>query len=348
MSFRRVAGAAAAEAGRIDTAAVCCLRRQPPQRPQRPQRRAFRATGMRSSKLVVGTLAVVGIGGAAYYSRLRRNKQTSPEELNQRQQEVIAKLTIDELRRDGVTLYRYLTCPFCGKVQAFLERFKIPYQCVEVDPLTKAQLADVGGYSKVPVVRIGKPNGGGPILVDSFDIVSALAPKFGAVQDTEEVLQWRKWAADIFVRFLTLNLNRSLGDAYRSAAYIDVAEEIPWVNRMASKVLGSITMWLVVQVFITRPKLIKMTDWDGKDERKALYDQLNHWASKGLAGKEFHGGRAPDSADTDVYGILNAIRGYPAYIDALRGSDPAVREWVGRMDAALGREPFALEAATAA
>jgi len=52
-----------------------------------------------------------------------------------------------------IVLYQYEVCPFCCKVKAFLDYYKIPYRVVEVNPLTKTELK-WSEYKKVPVVLL--------------------------------------------------------------------------------------------------------------------------------------------------------------------------------------------------
>ncbi|KAJ9448251.1 glutathione-S-transferase/glutaredoxin [Diplonema papillatum] len=302
------------------------------------QRRAASSSGLLgSSYLWAGTLAVGGAGAMAYASRLSQNRSLKASDINKLDQ--LETITKDELLSNGVTLYRYLTCPFCGKVRAFLDHYKIPYKCVEVDPLFKSQMKGLN-YSKVPYLKVHKQGSDDTVdIADSYEIVSLLGEKMGAPADTEAVTKWRRWAESDFVRYVTLNLNRSLGDAWSSAAYIDVADEIPAFNKFLSKAVGAPIMYVVVQKLSTRPKLMK-AGYDGGDEREALYKQVNNWIADGIGNNKFNGGDSPNAADTDVYGVINAVRGLPVYLDILQNTK--AKEWVDRMDVACGREPWKL------
>eukprot|EP00755_Sulcionema_specki_P011601 Sspe_Gene.49395::Locus_26596_Transcript_1_1_Confidence_1.000_Length_1196::g.49395::m.49395/K05309/PTGES2; microsomal prostaglandin-E synthase 2 len=293
-----------------------------------------------SSTILLGAMAVVGAGGVTYAARLGKNKSLTAEAINSQGLPRLNQMSVDELREKGVTMYRYLTCPFCGKLKAFLDYHRIPITFVEVDPLFKAQMKGLN-YSKVPLIKIGEEI----TLADSYDIVTHLNEKITGSPATEDTLKWRQWASEEFVRYLTLNLNRTLSDAWESSRYIDTAPEIPAMNRFLSKAVGAPMMYLIVQHMITRPKLMKM-GYDGGDERAALYRCIDKWVVEGVKDQPFHGGSSPDTADTDVYGVLNAIRGYPLYFDAIKNSK--AKDWVHRMDAALGREPAAEVAASIA
>ena len=48
-----------------------------------------------------------------------------------------------------VMLYQYDVCPFCNKVQAFLDFHNVSYTAVEVNPLTKAEMKEVTDYKMV-------------------------------------------------------------------------------------------------------------------------------------------------------------------------------------------------------
>lgn len=73
-------------------------------------------------------------------------------------------------------LYQYEVCPFCCKVKALLDYYDLPYETVEVNPLTKAELK-WSTYRKVPVARM---DGGARVAVDSSAIMSELAAELEA------------------------------------------------------------------------------------------------------------------------------------------------------------------------
>eukprot|EP00913_Durusdinium_trenchii_P008059 g7558.t1 len=104
-------------------------------------------------------------------------------------------------------LFRYTTCPYCGKAKAFLDYFRVPYEAVEVEPMFKSQLAP-SDYKKLPQLRFGGE--GGVWLVDSDQIVNSLAPLLGIEKQLRDpqVERWRNWARESLVRHVTLNINR--------------------------------------------------------------------------------------------------------------------------------------------
>ena len=53
--------------------------------------------------------------------------------------------------KSPLVLYQYAICPWCCKVKAVLDYYKLPYNSVEVNPLWKTELK-FSEYKKVPVV----------------------------------------------------------------------------------------------------------------------------------------------------------------------------------------------------
>ena len=69
---------------------------------------------------------------------------------------------------ESVTLYQYDVCPFCNKVKAFLDYHNIPYDVVEVNPLTKTEIKQFEHeWKKVPVLVVD-----GKATYNSCDIIN--------------------------------------------------------------------------------------------------------------------------------------------------------------------------------
>lgn len=60
-----------------------------------------------------------------------------------------------------ITLYQYVTCPFCCKVRAYLDYYGYSYDIVEVNSINKKQL-DWSSYKKVPTLAIQIPSSENP------------------------------------------------------------------------------------------------------------------------------------------------------------------------------------------
>jgi len=57
--------------------------------------------------------------------------------------------------KSEITVYQYKICPFCHRVKAMLDYLELEYKVVEVNPLTKSELAFSKQYKKVPIVDFG-------------------------------------------------------------------------------------------------------------------------------------------------------------------------------------------------
>lgn len=121
-----------------------------------------------------------------------------------------------------VTLYQYEPCPYCCKVKAVLDYLRIPYDVVEVNPLTKSETKALTDYKKVPVCTIN-----GDVVVDSSAIISRLRELVrdvdGADATTdgvslEEEERWRKWVDEKLVRLSLLRVLRTTLTGVRSIA----------------------------------------------------------------------------------------------------------------------------------
>lgn len=321
----------------------------------------FFSKGRLGRKIVgLGAAAVVAggaIGGVTYQRRLKENSSCTAENFNAQQdqealQRAFKNLTSKKEPMDTL-LYRYTTCPFCGTVKAFLDCYKIEHTCVEVEPMFKGEIKEMA-YKKVPQLRFnlnGATNG--PMLVDSDRIVEALAPLVGAgkqLQD-DDVQKWRSWARNQLVRFLVLDINKSLAEAWKAYNYIDEFDTIPYANKLFLKVMGAPVMYMVAQKF-TKPKLVKSGDLkEGQDPRVRLHEELKKFVDEALVNpktgkkKPFHGGESPSLADIDAYGVLQSIRGHRVYDDIVASCD--VKAWLDGMDKATGKPAYVPKASSA-
>jgi len=87
-----------------------------------------------------------------------------------------------------VTVYQYKICPFCNKVKTFLEYVGVPYETVEVNPLSKKEIKgmmaqDGATFSKVPVVTID-----GASANESNDVIFWLRELLVAKTDADPAL----------------------------------------------------------------------------------------------------------------------------------------------------------------
>src|SRR3990167_876616 len=113
-------------------------------------------------------------------------------------------------------LYQYDVCPYCCKVKAVLDYKKIPYEKIEVNPMTHGELEGVPGaveYDKVPVLVDGDQ-----VVFESNDIIRYLDQKFSnrsvvtqgnLPEDEKKRAQqegWIRFADDELVQILPANI----------------------------------------------------------------------------------------------------------------------------------------------
>ena len=288
------------------------------------------AIGGFSTALLVG-------GVATYQRRLKVNKLINAIDFNSKQDQTHLMNVIKSLKlKDGpqLCLYRYTTCPFCGKVSSFLNYHGIAHKNIEVEPMLKKELSGVD-YKKVPQLKLSYKSQES-MLVDSSLIVDTLAKSLGHENEINDadVSKWRRWANESLVRHIVLNINSTLLEAWRGYSYIDAFDTIPAHNKLFLKTIGAPVMF-VVSRYMTLPKLIKAGEIKrGGDVRDALYKQVDYFITEGLKSRSeaapFHGGARPNLADLDIYGIFQSIRNHKVYNNLLKHTK--ISPWMNAMD----------------
>ncbi|GLC33355.1 hypothetical protein PLESTB_000342200 [Pleodorina starrii] len=127
--------------------------------------------GQRAGILAAAT-AALGIGAAAAVTTSAADAPTKIEVVA----DPYARPVEARPLPSNITLYQYEVCPYCCKVRAFLDYYKLPYTVIEVNPLTKGELK-WSTYKKVPVVQLDEE-----IVADSSAIMSRLATDIAAAR----------------------------------------------------------------------------------------------------------------------------------------------------------------------
>ncbi|KAF4317402.1 hypothetical protein BBO99_00008072 [Phytophthora kernoviae] len=229
----------------------------------------------------------------------------------------------------NVVLYQYEPCPYCCKVKAVLDYLKIPYQVVEVNPLTKKETKAFTDYRKVPVCRIDDE-----VVVDSSAIISrlqevVLASKSSQQEDKEalaEEQQWREWVDRKLIILTPPNIYRTVPEALQAFDYCLTEGKFTPMERWMSKYAGAVIMYLIAK----RSK----KKYGIEDERQALYSALDSWVAAVGDTRPFLGGDEPNMADLSVFGVLRAMDGLDTYSDMMR--ETSVEPWFTRMTAKVG------------
>ncbi len=222
-------------------------------------------------------------------------------------------------------LYQYEVCPYCCKVKAVLDYKKIPYEKIEVNPMTHEEMAGIPQamkHDKVPVLMDGDK-----VIVESNDIICYLEEKFPpkpilakSKEGMVEQEKWLKYADEELVQILPGNIYRNLSEALGSFKYITKVGKFPKWKRYYLALGGAIAMTIVAKKGMKKRGI--------KDPRKALQQTLEKW-EQALGPKKFMGGESPDVADLVSYGILNSVREMKVW-DFI-SSHKKTRDWFERV-----------------
>jgi microsomal prostaglandin-E synthase 2 len=163
-----------------------------------------------------------------------------------------------------IVLYQYEVCPFCCKVKAVLDYYKLPYRVVEVDPLRKKEIR-WSKYRKVPILTIdGEQINDSSVIIDRlYNEVQELKKKEAAQSGKksswfslsssssssssssgsqspaeEEEAKWRRWVDEHFVRVVTVNIYRNARESMQTFDYITEHGNFSWWNRQSARVVS--------------------------------------------------------------------------------------------------------------
>jgi microsomal prostaglandin-E synthase 2 len=218
-----------------------------------------------------------------------------------------------------IVLLQYQVCPYCCKVRAFLDFHNIPYRIVEVNPVFKSELK-FSKYKKVPVILFN-----GEQVNDSTIIIDALETSLSTdAHMSSRASESLAWVDSHLVKLLPPNIYRSAAEAVQAFTYITDHGNFNTATQAMIKYVGAAAMYAVARK--------KKKEYGIQDERKALYDALDHWLTqvqqeneeRGTAGAPFFGGDTPSRLDLAVYGVLSSIEGLRAWNDCLENTKVGV------------------------
>jgi microsomal prostaglandin-E synthase 2 len=229
-----------------------------------------------------------------------------------------------------ITLYQYKICPFCCKVKAVLDYYKIPYETMDVNPLTKAEIKFSADYRKVPIARIGEE-----VVIDSSVIVGKIMELLRAAHVapgkeldaffSPEATRWAEWADMELAVLLFPNITRTFGESYQAFSYVRDVPHFSMLDKISNQWIGATAMWAA------QGKIKKK--YNITDERAALFAALEDWSSE-VGDKPFLSGNTPNVGDLCVYACIRAIEGLDAHKDLL--ANTGIGPWYTRVEHAIG------------
>lgn len=150
------------------------------------------------------------------------------------------------------TLYQYAICPYCNIAKTMLHYGKIPYEAVEVNPLSKAEIGHLDKeYRKVPIMTLQSEAdeesveqvNGSDIIVDH--LLERFSGSHLAHVDSESPVakEWTHFAREDLAPLLYPNLCNSLSNSYQAFGYVHGVSTFSPLQRIAIQSVGSVAMY---------------------------------------------------------------------------------------------------------
>ena len=266
-----------------------------------------------SSRLSRLNVALAGAGTAAAIASLRTRSLT--------------QCSGSAASTSPIQLYQYKICPFCNKVKAYLDYTGVDYVSVEVNPLSKSELAFTKEHKKVPVAVInGEVVAESSVIIDKItDLLTKgkgiVAKKPDKSFYPTDTTQWAEWADKKLAVMLYPNITRSLEESWECFQYADSVESWNLPMRYATRVAGTVAM------SIANGKIKKK--YGIVDERAELKTELLVWTDA-LKTNDFLHGKKITMPDLMVYGVLRAIEGLQTF-DVIMTENARLKVWYDRV-----------------
>ena len=237
--------------------------------------------------------------------------------------------SLAESQESKVVLYQYKICPFCSRVKSLLDYMDVPYDSVEVSPLTKSQLSFTT-HKKVPVAKIDNN-----IIAESADIISYLLDpkKFpqgiklskSFLPDDSE--QWTLWSEKKLAVMLYPNITRTYNESWECFNYTSSVTSWSYPERKLTHILGAFFMSLANGKIKKKYGII--------NEREELKTVLNEWTTA-IDNKDFLHGSDLTLPDLMVYGVLRSIVATQTFREIM-ADNKVLQSWYIRVDNKLPR-----------
>lgn len=227
-----------------------------------------------------------------------------------------------------LNLYQFELCPYCHKVKAALDLKGIPYNKIEVNPMSKEELKGLGpapaGRRKVPVVEFN-----GTVIRDSSEIIRwldtlefdgiNLVPKDEPKRELADEID--TWVNDDLTQILPTVLYGTWAESVKAAKLTAATSNFSKMDNIKVSVFGSVIMKLIAKRILKR----RGNGKTGEELLSIELDKLEKW----LGEKAYLCGDDITLADAATHGALTCVKEFPAfkYVE----ERPVINAWYNRV-----------------
>ena len=259
----------------------------------------------------------------------------------------------DDIHRYRYQLYQYKICPFSNIAKVLLSYQMIPFQSIEVNPLTKAELGFSEKYRKVPIVTIldsasttpaatavQQLNGTEEILSHNHLIANNKNDDNFASSDSS--IRWQDFARTKLAPLLYPNICRTLGNSFQAFDYVHSdSNSFSAVQRYSIQYVGSVAMYFAASKIKQKYK-IDDVQVALEETLEELESELSEVGSIFLRRSSSSTTQEPHLGDLAVFGVLKGLEGLPLWNDIFDKDDlnstpkfPKMRQWYANVDEAV-------------
>lgn len=211
-----------------------------------------------------------------------------------------------------LTLYQFRSCPFCGKVRAFMNHTGLEYDTVEVTPFGMKEL-DFTDHKKVPVLRDAEQ-----VILESAAIVEYLNDNYAQLAVSDTAGDWATWIDKTLVQYLPPLIHPDFSTSFKNFKVVMSREQLKGIKGFFVRLGGAMMMPKVARKMKARNNI--------DNPAREFSVAIDHWVEQGLAGKTYFGGEQADQIDTSVFGVLHSSRGM-GIVEAEKDRNPTFARW---------------------
>jgi microsomal prostaglandin-E synthase 2 len=274
----------------------------------------------------------------------------------------------DSVAVPPVYLYQYKICPFSNIAKVVLTYQQIPYQSIEVNPLTKAEIKFSKDYHKVPIVRQGEGEGEHTL---QFNVPTAATttssdasgggggggdPSSGdtSFANSPSSQQWQDFARHKLAPLLYPNLCNTLSNSFRAFDYVHSEPTFTTLQKYSIQWIGSIAMYFAASKIKKKYQLEDvrlaldgglMEVEQGLEESLASVSSSSSSSSSLPPSPFFLNNSSPGShpqphlGDLAVFGVLKGLEGLTILDDILHDERfPSIQQWYSVMNDEVERK----------